>query len=63
MRQMGRVKQLLQWRLHGLSVAQDETMHPKHFGEGLVSMWLEEMEEAGSVQGAGGEDAVRPGGE
>ena len=47
---MGRVKQLLQGRLHGLFVAQVETMHQKHFGEGLVCMWLEEMEQAGSVE-------------
>ena len=58
MRQMGRVKQLLQGRLHGLFVAQVETMHQKHFGESLVSMWLEEMEEAGSVQVEGGEQAL-----
>ena len=49
-RQVGRVKQVLQGRLHGLFVAQVEKMHQKQFGETLPSLWWGEMEKEGSVK-------------
>ena len=49
-RQVGRVKQVLQGRVHGLFVAQVEKMHQKQFGETLPSLWWGEMEKEGSVK-------------
>jgi len=49
-RQVGRVKQVLQGRVHGLFVAQVEKMHQKQFGKTLPSLWWGEMEKEGSVE-------------
>ena len=48
--QVGRAKQVLQGRVHGLFVTQVEKMHQKQFGEILPSLWWGEMEKAGSVE-------------
>ena len=48
-RHMGRVKQLLQGRVHGLYVAQVEKMFQKQWGESLASRWWEEIQYAGCL--------------
>jgi hypothetical protein len=49
-RQMGRVKQLLQGRIHGLYVAQAEKMYQKQWGDNLANTWWEKLEQAASVE-------------
>jgi len=49
-KRMGRVKQILQGRLHGLYAAQVEKLYEKKFGLHLEHAWWSELVVAGSVE-------------